>query len=88
MTAWMKTNPESLQEFYYLYEIVTTKVDAVAHRDAKDPRSRGAPNDLGMLTAIDIRRRKIMGSHCNIANSSCMLLDRVSEISIRNCHQK
>ena len=26
-----------------------------------------------------------MGSHFNIANSSCMLLDRVSEISIRNC---
>jgi hypothetical protein len=26
-----------------------------------------------------------MGSHFNIANASCMLLDRVSEISIRNC---
>ena len=68
MTVWTKTNPESLQEFYYSYEIVTTEVDAVAHRDAKSPPSRSAPNDLGMLTAIDIRRRAIMGSHFNIAN--------------------
>jgi hypothetical protein len=69
MTVWTKTNPESLQEIYYSHEIVTIEVDVVTHKDAKSPPSRSAPNDLGMLTAIDIRRRAIMGrSHFNIAS--------------------